>query len=77
MWDDSTKPETLLSSQLFKDVIQKEHVSMRKTIDAEHKLTTKGLKIFSMPLSKSKQGSVYKVPIIGCQQVKILYLKGG
>lgn len=37
----------------------------------------KGWKYFSMPLSKSKQGSVYKVPIMGCQQVKVLYLKGG
>lgn len=69
MWDDSTKPENLLSSALFKDVIQQEHVSMRKTIDAEHKLSTKVLKIFFY--------ASYNVPIMGCQQVKILYLKGG
>lgn len=32
----------------------------------------KGWKCFSMPLSKSKQGNVYNVALMGCQQVKVL-----
>lgn len=65
MWVDSTKPETLPSSALFKDGKCKEHVSMRETVDAEHKISTKKKKkktetsIF-LSLPTSKQGGAYK-----------------
>lgn len=54
MWDDSTKPETLLSSALFKDEKYKEHVSMREIVGAEHKKTENSIFLCLFPQVSKK-----------------------